>query len=259
MTAPAPPTRDEELRLVAAAHAGDVAARNDLVRMHLPFVWREARAFAKRWHRLEHIDDLVAEGAIGLMHAIDRFDPSKGTRLLTYAVHWLRHNFEHYRERQATSFSGVFGSDADAVPGVARRLYSQHGPERAGELLRERFRARTLDLARVIGQGEERLDGMVCEGVTRADTLVAEGPSPEEAAVRHDDELRLMVRLDALLCRLAPREQEVLRARCMGDEVVTLAELGRGMGVSRERVRQIEARALKRMRKWTRPEGRRAP
>jgi len=196
-------TREEEVKLSRQARKGSVRAREQLVLHNLPFVVAVAKKHMGRGVRL---DDLIQEGNVGLLKAIEHFDPEKGNRFATYAVWWIRAY-------------------------VTRYLKDNRSHVRGGE--KERAGMRDLSLDATIGTDE---DG----DTSHLDRLVGEAPGPESEflASEHDHEVRVAV--TAAKKRIGELGWDILEDRLSQDDPKTLEELGKRWGVSRERVRQVE-------------------
>jgi RNA polymerase sigma-32 factor len=203
--------------------------------------------------------DLVQEGAVGLMQAADRFDPDRGVRFSTYAGWWVRAAMQDYVLRNwsivRTGTTAAGKSLFFKLRGLRARLGDLEG--RLTAQARARIAAdlgveegeveamaarlggpdRSLD-APITGDGEEDWLGLLPDERDRPDV---------EAQRAIDGERRRGV-IGRSLDRLTPRERSVIEARRLADEPVTLEALGALMGVSKERVRQIEQAALARMR-----------
>jgi RNA polymerase primary sigma factor len=226
------------------------AAREDMVKAHLRLVV----AIAKKYRRgsVEFLD-LIQEGNIGLMHAIEKFDYRRGVKVSTYAVWWIR---------QAITRSIADKGRMIRIP--------VHMTEIAGRVLRERRRLAQLDgkdpsaaaIAARVGVAVERVEqvlSMVQEPVsldlpvgedgdtTLGELIAAPNGIDAHAVVEASALSRIM---DEALAGLSPREQRVLRMRfgIGGADDHTLAEVGKVFGVTRERIRQIEAQALQKLR-----------
>jgi len=195
-------TREEERDLADRARAGDERAREELVKRNLPFVVAVAKRSLGRGARL---DDLVQEGNIGLLKAVEKFDTGKGTRFSTYAIWWIRAYVQKYLKEVHSSVRG--GED-----GARRGL-----------------RDLSLDVA-VDEDGE----------ITALDRLPDDSPTPDERyfASRSDEMVR--DRLERFRKRIGPLGWDILEERLSSDSPQTLEQIGKRWGLSRERVRQVE-------------------
>jgi RNA polymerase sigma-32 factor len=234
--------------------AQDKAALAELVRAHLGLVQRIANEFRNTGPERE---DLVQEGHLGLVIAARRFDPSKSARLATYASYWIRACMmelvvrSHGVVRVGTTRAQrriFFGL------GRARRELERSGAPASSEALAERLGVEESELqemaARLSGR-DLSLDAPRHEdGQPLGASFQGGEPNPEDEVA----ELQLLrARREALataLAELNPRERQILEARHFSDEddAPTLAELGERFGISRERVRQLEERALANLR-----------
>jgi RNA polymerase sigma factor (sigma-70 family) len=242
---------DEADELARRAQAGDVAAREELIRRLLPLVHATARRY--RTEGLEQAD-LLQEGIVGLLRALERFEPARGVPFAAFATWWIRQSLqearsdfmrpmrlppkalrqlsqlksEHQRIYQGERRSAAIGELADRT---------NIELQQAEALLNADARPRSLD---------EPIDNAEGELGTMGDLL----EDPLSAAAYEDvvdavagDQLR------ALLSRLTEREREVVQARFGFDAPAEkLSEVGERLGVSAERVRQIEERALAKLR-----------
>jgi RNA polymerase sigma factor (sigma-70 family) len=237
--------------LVYRAKAGDTGAREELINRLLPLVVRLARPYQTPGLEWE---DLIQEGAIGLLRALASFDPEIGVPFPAYAVWWVRYGLQDLR--------GQFIRPLRLPPKALRRLaalkeaqeriYRQDqrnaGADELGRtvglslgdteaLLRADRRCRSLEES--IEEGAE----VGTLGELLADPLSEEAYEEVLSSVQADQ-------LRALLTHLSGREQEVLAARygLEGREEETLREVGDRLGISAERVRQLENRALAKLR-----------
>jgi RNA polymerase primary sigma factor len=241
---------DEEKALARKAFKGDVAAQERLARHNVRFVVSVAKKFQNRGVPLM---DLIGEGNLGLMTAARKFDPDRGVKFISYAVWWIRQAIQASIARQGRSVRVPLNRTADL-----NRL------ARTTTLLKERLgRMPTLEeLVRATGLTPEAvrsLSALHTEAV-RLDHPTREGDSterierfaaPEDKATdaatmsnsRTDD-------IEAALATLAPRDAKVLRLYFGLDDgrSRTLEEIGRMMGVTRERIRQLRDRALRQLR-----------
>jgi RNA polymerase sigma-32 factor len=230
---------ETERALARMWSSGDRAAGERLIEACLPFVISIAKEY-RRWG--VPLEDLVQQGNLGLLRAAARFDPARECRLATYAATWIRGEI---REHAVRAYRIVrIGSTHTERTAIRRyRDGSATTPE-------ELARASGMPLARsralwpLLAQRDTALEAAHEGGAsTGHDRIASESATPEEAlAVRQAQErVRAMVR-DAL-ARLGERERRIVEARALADEPSTLEALGAEMGVSRERVRQLEARA----------------
>ncbi|HRU04238.1 MAG TPA: RNA polymerase sigma factor RpoD/SigA [Candidatus Brocadiia bacterium] len=241
-------TREDEERLGRLVGQGDSAARDTMIRSNLRLVVRIAREFC---HRGVPMADLVAEGNIGLMKAVERFNPEEGTRFSTYAIWWIRQTI-----RRALQTNGP----TVRVPGYMVELVSRW--KRANEQLTAQYgRAPTPEeLAKALDISPKRI--AVIRRALRAastapksspdmmwlfeDVLVDEKHKAPDDRLAEEGEHQMVQRC---LAAIDEREAELLRLRYGLDsgEPKTLQEIGAKMGVTRERVRQLEAEALRKL------------
>jgi RNA polymerase sigma-32 factor len=246
------PERERELALRWKSER-DPAAAQELVRSNLRFVVKiafEYRAYGAR------LLDLIQEGNLGLLVAVDRFDPERNVRLTTYAVWWIRAYIQEHIRR---SWSMVrFGTTR-----AEQRCFYQLRRERQ-KLERSGSKADAGELARALGisTGElERIEARITRrdlslddpayvdaDETRAERLADSRPGPEdEVATREADRCARAGVWQALEV-LDPRERAIIERRYLRARAATLRELGAAFGISGERVRQLEARAKAKMR-----------
>jgi len=241
-------TREDEERLGRLVGQGDAAARDVMIRSNLRLVVRIAREFC---HRGVPMADLVAEGNIGLMKAVERFNPEEGTRFSTYAIWWIRQTI-----RRALQTNGP----TVRVPGYMVELVSRW--KRANEQLTAQYgHAPTPEeLAKALDISPKRI--AVIRRALRAastapksspdmmwlfeDVLVDEKHKTPEDRLAEEGDHQMVQRC---LAAVDEREAELLRLRYGLDsgEPKTLQEIGEKMGVTRERVRQLEAEALRKL------------
>jgi RNA polymerase sigma-32 factor len=238
---------DHERELARRAQAGDRAARRRLVESNLATVLPIAMKY-RCWG--VDVEDVIQQGNLGLLKAIERFDPARGHCLSTYARHWIRAEIGEYVARYHRIV----------------RLGSSKGDRRA---LRLHRRAQIRDAAALsasAGLSEERAAALLAvlgghdvslspteDGRSVLDVLPATGDSPEQALCDEDARQRLRDTVSAAVAQLAPREQELVRRRLLAEEPATLEDLGRAWGVSKERARQIEVGVKERLRRALSP------
>jgi RNA polymerase primary sigma factor len=241
-------TREEEERLGRLVAQGDTEARDRMIRSNLRLVVRIAREFG---HCGLSLPDLVAEGNIGLMKAVERFNPDEGARFSTYAIWWIRQTI-----RRAIQTSGP----TVRVPGYMVELISKW--RKASEDLTSRLNRppSTDEMAARLEMSPKRI--RVIRRALHAshfspgaspdmmwlfeDVLVDEkARSPEQGLLEASDHEMIQ----RCLAAISAREGEILRLRYGLDsgEPMTLQEIGQRLGVTRERVRQLESDALRKL------------
>jgi len=237
-------TPEVERDLAIRYRAGNRDAGRRLVEACLPFVMTIALEY-RRWGL--PLEDIVQEGNIGLLKAAERFDPERGCRLATYAAYWIR---AEIREYVARGYRIV-------------RLGSSKSERRALRIYRKTHEKNPEALAEMSGLTEERATELLPllmardvslersptdDGKAPVDRLADDSRSPEEEACLADEREHLQAALKQVVAELSPRERRIVRQRWLTDEPKTLEQLGAAFGVSKERVRQLEERAKKRMR-----------
>ena len=246
-----PPIGHEETaRLVRAwKEQHDDSAMDVLIRANVRFVIDVASEYPSRQRDFE---DLVADGITGLVEAIDRFDPERGFKLISYAVWWIRQAILSGLSSNVRTVRCPVNVHANAVK--VRRAIGRHMAKSPNRMSREELAAATgldsddLERAVVCNTPEKSLDDVMrteCHGgrqTTYLDMLVSSGPSQHEEVEQRD----LAQFAATLVDRLPARERTILRARfgMDGGEPQYLEAIARRMGLARERIRQLESRAL---------------
>jgi len=241
--------RGEEKRLARAIGSGDDEALNQLVRANLRFVV----SVAKRYQNLGvPLSDLINEGNVGLLRAARRFDGSRGTKFISYAVWWIRQAILQALAEQGRVVR-IPMNRAGEVSKLTRARSSLRQELGRAPTVAELSEATSLDPTEVEGlllmtQGALSLDAPVSaeDDGRLMDYLPAEGAEADRAAF----ERALKETVDEALTGLKPREASVLRLYYGLDEQspMTLEDIGTQMGVTRERIRQIKEKALLRLR-----------
>jgi RNA polymerase sigma-32 factor len=232
---------------------GEAAAAQKLVLSNLRFVVKIALEYRPYGMRLL---DLIQEGNLGLLVAVDRFDPDRNVRLTTYAVWWIRAYIQEFIRR---SWSVVrFGTTR-----AEQRCFYQLRRERQ-KLERHGFKADPAELARALGITPvelERIEARITRrdlslddpayldaDETRGERLADDGAGPEAQVIAQEAGRRARAGIWKALARLDDRERTIIERRYLRSRSATLRELGATFGISGERVRQLEARAKAKMR-----------
>ncbi len=252
---------DEEQELARRFRdRGDTRAAHRLVTANLRFVVKVSYEYRSYGFRMA---DLIQEGNIGLMKAVQKFDPDKGIRLISYAVWWIRAYIQNYilkswslvklgttqaqrklffslarTKRELDKDSVEQGADSDGHDAlkVAHKLRVKPGEVREME---QRMDGRDLSLDAPLGE-----DG----SHTHVDFVASPGPSQDEELSGVQEQRMVSGRVVEALAHLDVRERYIIEQRVMSDRPLTLKELGEHFGFSRERARQLEIRAKEKLR-----------
>jgi RNA polymerase nonessential primary-like sigma factor len=246
-------TAPEELALARAVRAGDFTARQTMIERNLRLVVSLARHYTNRGLALP---DLIEEGNLGLIHALEKFDPERGFRFTTYATWWIRQSIERAVMNQSRTIRlpAHVVKELNVVLRALRHLET-HAPTGGREATLE-------DVAHLLGKDVANVERLLRyheqplsldapldreAGLTVADSVADESAlSPElllhESALEHS--------VAAWLGELPERQRRVIERRygLNGCAVATLDELARELGVTRERIRQIQGEALEKLR-----------
>ncbi len=248
-------TREEEQELARRVQKGDQEALDQLVRANLRFVVSIAKQYANQGLSLE---DLINDGNLGLIKAAHRFDPERGYKFISYAVWWIRQAMlqslaEHSRiVRLPLNRAGTLYR----IGKVARQLDQELGRAPTPEEIAERLDISPQEVEETMSianthvslddpYSDEKDDNALVDYLTDENQ-----PSPDEPTW----ERALSEDMEKALATLSEREQKILRLYfgLGGQEPMTLEEIGREMGLTRERIRQIKEKAIQRLRHSTR-------
>jgi RNA polymerase primary sigma factor len=248
---------DEEKELGRRIQQGDQEALKHLVECNLRFVV----AYAKRYRGLGlSYLDLIHEGTLGLMEAAKRFDPERGVKFISYAVWWVRQAIFHALSEHARVFrlpqklSGQVSKVEGARDRLAREL--ERAPTTEEVAQKTELTAEQVENLLLAAGDDVSLSAAVGEdgNMELGDTLEQDTiPSVELEMMRSSFEQRIQ----AMVRDLEEKEREVIRMRfgLDGDEPRTLQEIGEALGLSRERIRQIESKAKEKLRRSREAQG----
>jgi RNA polymerase sigma-32 factor len=247
-------SREDEHQLALKAQDGDQDAADRLVEANLRYVIAIALQYRRYGIKL---GDLIAEGSVGLVTAVRKFDPHRGTRFVTYAGYWIRAFVLEAVVRSSTMIGAGSGPFRSKLFFRLRRERARLSnviadPDELIETLASEFdttKQKMTELLRRLDQREISLDAPAYHDSDA--TLVEMLPGtaePQDAIVaRRRRQSGIQMRLAGALSVLDDRERLIVEKRILSDDSASLASLGRELGVSRERARQLEARAKKKL------------
>jgi RNA polymerase sigma-32 factor len=252
--------REEEYELaVKWKERQDQAALHKITSAHMRLVISMAAKFR---HFGLPMNDLIQEGHVGLLEAAARFEPEREVRFSTYATWWIRASIQDYILRNWSIVRGGTSSAQKARFFNLRRLRARLS--QGSEALSSTAMYREIATALKVSEGDVALMDSRLSGpdsslnaplleddsgsADRQDFLVANDPLPDEMVSTSIDDQRRVTWLNTALDVLSDRELKIIRERRLQDEGETLEALGTKLGISKERVRQIETRALEKLR-----------
>jgi RNA polymerase sigma-32 factor len=236
----------------------DEDALRQLTGSYLRLVIKIARGFSGYGLPLS---DLIAEGNVGLMQAARKFDPDRGFRFATYAIWWIRASIQEYILHNWSMVKMGTTAAQKKLFFNLRRLKGKMEELEQGDLSPETVatiadeldvpKTEVVEMNRRLSMGDSSLNATVgTEGDTDWIDLLSDERPTQESVVAEADELALRRRLlGQALEKLNDRERQILLERRLADEPATLEVLGERYDVSRERIRQIEARAFEKLQK----------
>jgi len=253
----APISREEEHGLaVRWREDGDVEAARQLVLSNLRLVVKIAMEYRRSW---TNVLDLVQEGNLGLLQAVQRFDPEQGVKLASYAAYWIRAYILKYlidNIRMVRLGSSRAERKLFFRLNREKRELERQGFEVGPKLLAERLDVSEEDVLHMeqrLAESDLSFDAPLVSGEPDRSfgDLIAGGGETAEQQVG-DEELRrvFLAKVQEFAAGLDEREQRIVEARILAEEPLTLQELGDEFGVTRERVRQLEARLVARLREY---------
>jgi RNA polymerase sigma-32 factor len=244
----------EELRLARAAQAGSEPAFTALVNAHLRLVAKIAHESTRYGLPLE---DLVSEGMLGLVEATRRFDPERGVRLAGYAAWWIRAYVRRYTIQNRRIVRPPSTRRGRRVLSNLRKV--QHALSGTGgesatvEQVAEALQVSVADVHEVDGALSGRDVALLSEVNGRTFEVADASPSPEDLVAEAEHRMREREAVARALRALDPREKKILEHRYLGDATVSLSRIGDKLGLSRERIRQLEHQAQIKVRETVLP------
>jgi RNA polymerase sigma-32 factor len=247
-------TPEEEFTLAMRLKKdNDLEAAEKLIVSNLRFVVKIAHEYRSYGFKLT---DLIQEGNIGLIHAVKKFDPEKGYRLISYAVWWIRAYIQNYLIK---SWSIVKIGTTQAQRKLFFKLgqakkqletMSKRNPE-FGEIA-DALGVKDSEVAEMelrMGARDLALNELVSDDgdTSHMDFLAHEGDDQETALIKHEERSLIKRDIAGALAKLTERESFIIRHRVMADTPLTLQEIGDKYNITRERARQIEKQALKKV------------
>jgi len=246
----------EEEHDLALRHSkdGDMDAAHRLICANLRFVVKVANEYRGYGLRLL---DLVQEGNVGLMMAVKKFDPSRGTRLITYAVWWIRAYIQNYIMRSWSLVKiGTTQMQKKLFFKLAQTraaLLNQNGSEDIEDIARELDVNQEIvaEMSQRMSRRDTSLDVELTEGegYTLLHTLPDKADNQEAVLLAKEEQKLNAEKTEEALSILNPRERNIIKQRILADPPSTLQNIAEEYGVSRERIRQIEHNALQKLRK----------
>jgi RNA polymerase sigma-32 factor len=239
-------------KLVREHNDQDAAFR--LITSHLRLVVKIAMDFQRRW--MKNVLDLIQEGNVGLMKAVQKFDPEKGIKFSYYASFWIKaYILKFIMDNWRMVKIGTTQAQRKLFYNLnkEKQRLQNLGFDPSATQLSESLnvtRSEVIEMGQRLGQQDLSLDATVGEdsSATRMDLLPALEAGTEERLAQAEIQGAIQEHLRTILPLLNAKEKDILQLRLLSDSPVTLREIGEKYGITRERVRQIEARLLEKIR-----------
>lgn len=251
-------TAEQEVSLARAAGKGDQQARARMIESNLRLVVKIARRYTNRGMALL---DLVEEGNLGLIRAVEKFDPERGFRFSTYATWWIRQTIERAIMNQTRTIRLPIHvvKELNSYLRAARELSQKLDHEPSAEEIAEEMHVTVADVNKMLRLNERITSvdtpmGGEHHDRSLVDFLSADADQSPEGLLQDSD---MQAHILLWLNSLNSKQREVLARRfgLLGYEPATLEDVGREIGLTRERVRQIQVEALRRLRDMLRQQG----
>ena len=250
-------TAEEEVRYSREAQAGNEESRKHMIESNLRLVVKIARRYMNRG--LAFLD-LIEEGNLGLIRAVEKFDPERGFRFSTYATWWIRQTIERAIMNQSRTIRLPIHvvKEINVYLRAARSLAQQLDHEPSAEEIADLLHKPIQDVERMLGLNERiaSTDSTIMSDSSKTllETIPDENAKDPTESLLADD---VHTNVEDCLAQLSDKQREVVERRfgLHGHSVSTLEEVGKEIGVTRERVRQIQMDALKKLKRILEQEG----
>lgn len=249
-------TAEEEVYFARLAQKGEEAARQRMIVSNLRLVVKIARYYL---HRGLAFLDLIEEGNLGLIHAVEKFDPERGFRFSTYATWWIRQTIERAIMNQTRTIRLPVHvvKQINSYQRAARQLAQTLDHEPTNEEIASVLGIRRQEVQHILGLSDQLsiVDGGSLDKDKMLQETVADEKQLDPSSTLQREEVQACMK--TWLAQLNDKQRQVVEQRfgLNGDEAATLEEVGERIGVTRERVRQIQVEALRRLRKILEREG----